>query len=155
TPNALHEEIFYTVARAGHLVGGPDHHIRRERCPGHEIILCLRGRGFVAVGGRRPSVRPGQLGWINCHRPPEHGAVASDPWEVYWIRIDGPRLDRIAEMLAVAENPVFVGFDSAAAAPVYREIFALIQDHRADTPAAIHAAIARLIALAFQCRQGQ
>src|SRR3989442_15925057 len=93
TPNPLHEELFYTVARAGHLVGGPEHRIQRDHCPGHEIILCLRGSGFVLVGGRRHLVRPKQLVWINCHRPHEHGAIASDPWEVYWIRVEGPRLD--------------------------------------------------------------
>lgn len=155
TPNALHEDLFYTVARAGHLVGGPDHHIQRDHYPGHEIILCLHGRGYVAVGGRRHPVRAGQLVWVNCHRPHEHGAVESNPWELYWIRVEGPRLDRIAEALGVAEAPVFVGFDFAAADPIYREIFTLLKEPRADAPALIHAAIARLIALCFTCRQQQ
>jgi AraC-like DNA-binding protein len=155
TPSPLHEELFYTVVRAGHLVGGADHHIQRDHYPGHEIILCLRGTGFATIGGRRHPVRAGQLVWVNCHRPHEHGAIPGDPWELYWIRIGGPRLDRIGEALGVAEAPVFVGFDSSAAGLLFQEIFALMQDRPANTPALVHASIARLIALAFSCRQRQ
>ena len=155
TPSPLHEEIFYTVVRAGHLIGGPDHHIRREHYPGHEIILCLRGRGFIAVAGRRHPVEAGQLVWANCHRPHEHGAVAGDPWELYWVRIEGPRLSRVAEVLEVESAPVFVEFDCEAAAAIYREIFALMEDRRPEAPALIHAATARLLALAFASRLRQ
>ncbi len=155
TPSPLHTEIFYTVVRAGHLLGGPDHHIQRDHYPGHEIILCLRGRGFTSVGARRHQVRAKQLVWTHCHRPHEHGALASDPWELFWIRIEGPRLDRIAEVLNVAEAPVFVGFDFPQAVLLYRELFALVTEQRAEAPALIHATLARLIALLFTCRQGQ
>jgi len=155
TPNPLHAELFYTVVRAGHLVGGPDHYIQRDHYPGHEIILCLRGRGFTSVNGRRHPVRARQLVWTNCHRPHEHGASADDPWELLWMRIEGPRLDRLAEVLGVAEAPVFVGFDSTLAASLYREIFALVQEQKREAPALIHAALARLIAIIYTARQGQ
>ena len=47
TPSPQHQDVFYTVPRAGHLVGGADHHVRRDHFPGHELILCLRGRGWA------------------------------------------------------------------------------------------------------------
>ncbi len=153
TPSPLHEEIFYTVVRAGHLIGGPDHHIRREHYPGHELILCLRGRGYTRVGGRQHPVGPGQLAWVDCHRPHEHGALARDPWELYWMRIEGPRLSRVAEVLELESVPVFVEFDATAAGVIYGDVFALMEDPRPEAPALIHAAIARLIALAFASRQ--
>ena len=155
TPSPLHEEIFYTVLRAGHLIGGPEHHIQRDHYPGHEIILCLRGRGYCAIGGRRHPVAAGQLVWADCHRPHEHGAVAADPWELYWLRMEGPRLSRVAEVLEVESQPVFVGFDSDAAALIYRQIFALMEDRSPEAPARIHAAAAQLVALAFASRQRQ
>jgi AraC-like DNA-binding protein len=155
TPSALHEEIFYTVVRAGHLIGGPDHYIHREHYPGHELILCIRGRGDVSIRGRRHPVAAGQLAWVACHRPHEHGADPRDPWELYWIRVDGPRLSRIAEVLDVESNPVFVECDFDSAALAYREIFDLMEGSRPDAPALIHAAAARLIALAFASRQRQ
>lgn len=153
TPSPQHQEVFYTVPRAGHLVGGPEHHVRRDHFPGHELILCLRGRGWVQIGGRRHDVRPGQIGWINCHHPHEHGADPRAPWEVYWIRMEGPKLARLAELLDVENAPVIVGFDSAAAAPIFREIFATLASDVPEAPALIHASVARLIALAFAARQ--
>jgi AraC-like DNA-binding protein len=153
TPNPVHQEVFYTVPRAGHLVGGADHHIRRDHFPGHELILCLSGKGFVRVAGRTHRVEPGTFVWVNCHHPHEHGAVKSDPWEVYWVRIEGPRLARIWEILAAGPAPVFADFDHVAAEQVYREIFRLLSSDDPEAPALLHAAVARLVALAFSSRQ--
>ncbi len=155
TPSSLDQELFYTVPRAGHMVGGPDHHIRRDHFPGHELILCVRGRGFVRVQGHSHPVAAGQLVWVDCHQPHEHGAQAEDPWEVYWVRAEGLVLPRMAQVLKVGVSPVFAGFDDAAAAPIFREVFTLMKDDGARTAPLIHAAIARLVALAFVCRQAQ
>jgi AraC-like DNA-binding protein len=155
TPNAAHQDVFYTVPRAGHLVGGADHHIHREHYPGHELILCLRGHGFVRVHGRKHAVRPGDFAWINCHHPHEHGAEKSDPWEVLWVRVEGPGLARMCSILSVGNAPVFTGIDRRAAERLYREIFSLIQMDTADSPPRIHAAVARLIALAFIAHKAQ
>lgn len=152
TPNPVHQDVFYTVPRAGHLIGGPDHLIRRNHFPGHELILCLQGQGYVRVAGNIHSVKSGQLVWINCHHPHEHGAVKEDPWEVYWVRIEGPRLARMCDILSVTEAPVFLGFDLPAAKPLYEEIFRLMPDNAPEAPALIHAAVGQLIALAFCAR---
>jgi hypothetical protein len=49
-------------------------------------------------------VRRGDLVWINCHHPHEHGAVQDDPWEVYWIRAEGPRLAKLSDLLGVRDT---------------------------------------------------
>lgn len=152
TPSPLHQDVFYTVPRAGHLIAGPEHHIRRDHFPGHELILCLRGSGWARIAGRTHRVKRSEFVWINCHRPHEHGADRSDPWEVYWIRIEGPRLERMCNILSVAANPVFTGFDRAGAEPLFREIFGLIAGNAPEATALIHAAVGRLIALAFCAR---
>jgi AraC-like DNA-binding protein len=153
TPQPAHPEVFYTVPRAGHLLGGKDHHILRKHFPGHELIFCLRGRGFVRIAGRTHQVAAGQFVWINCHHPHEHGAIAEDPWEVYWVRIEGPRLAQVYELLGARVAPVFTEFDTAPAELIYRDIFQLMSGDAPDAPAFIHAAVARLVALAFAARQ--
>ena len=155
TPNPAHQDIFYTVPRAGHLVGGSDHHIQREHFPGHELLLCLRGRGFVRVHGRRHPVQAGDFAWINCHHPHEHGAEKDDPWEVLWVRIEGPGLAKMCAILSVPSAPVFPGFNLRSAEPLCREIFTLMQGDAPDAPPRIHAAVARLVALAFIARTRQ
>lgn len=153
TPNPAHRDIFYTVLRAGHLVGGPDHHIRRDHFPGHELLLSLKGRGFVRVGGREHAVREGEFVWINCHHPHEHGAAKEDPWELYWLRIEGPRLSQMCDILSIIASPVFEHLDHHTAATSYEHIFRLIRSNAPEAPALIHAEVARLIALAFVARQ--
>jgi AraC family transcriptional regulator, arabinose operon regulatory protein len=155
TPNAVHQDVFYTVPRAGHLIGGTEHHVQREHFPGHELILCLRGRGFVRVQGRRHAVEAGQFVWVNCHHPHEHGADGRDPWEVLWVRVEGPRLARICSILSADSAPVFAGFNRRAAEPRYREVFELMASDAPEAAALIHATVARLIALAFVARQRQ
>lgn len=152
-PNTEYQDILYTVARAGHLIRDPEHHIQRDHFPGHELILCLEGQGFVRVQGVRHSVRAGDLVWVNCHHPHEHGAIPEDPWEVFWVRIEGPRLEQICTILGTENRPVFKDFDITAAIAAYREIFSLMEEDVPDSAPLIHATIARLIALAFCARR--
>ena len=144
TASPAHQEVFYTVPRAGHMIGGPDHRIRREHFPGHELIYCLKGAGYVRIEGVTHRVGPGELAWVNCHRPHEHGAVKADPWEVLWIRVEGPRLDRMCTMLSASADPVFRVPDPSA---VYQEIFALLASGAPDAAPLLHAAVARLLAV--------
>ena len=153
TPSPAHRDVFYTVARAGHLIAGPEHHIERDHFPGHELILCLKGRGWVRVRGRRFAVESGDLVWVNCHQPHEYGAEKNQPWEVLWARIEGPRLEQVCSILSVAEGPVFKGIDAAATDALFRELFELVASSSPEAPALIHATLARLLALAFCARQ--
>ena len=153
TPNAAHQQVFYTVPRAGHLVGGTDHHVQRDHFPGHELIWCLAGKGWVQLQGKVHGVTAGELVWINCAKPHSHWADTADPWEVYWLRIEGPRLETISQMLGTDSNPVFSGCPTDSPL-VYPEVFQRMQSRSPESPALIHAAVARLLAAAFCARAG-
>lgn len=153
TPNPAHQAVFYTVPRAGHLLAGPEHHIQRDHYPGHELILCLRGKGWTRIAGRTHQVRRGDLVWINCHHPHEHGAVKDDPWEVYWIRAEGPRLAQLAELLGVRATPVITGLDLRRAVPLFKELFRVISSDAPEASALTHALVAQLLAQAYCARQ--
>lgn len=150
TVNPVHQEVFYTVPRAGHMIGDVDHHIRREHFPGHELIYCLKGAGWVRVEGVTHRVSPGELAWINCHHPHEHGALAEAPWEVVWVRVEGPRLEQMCTMLSAAANPVIAIPDPSA---IYREIFGLLESDEPESAPMLHAAVARLLAVICAARQ--
>ena len=55
--------------------------------------------------------------WVNCHHPHEHGAVPEDPWEVYWVRVEGPRLEQMCGLLS---GPVGRGVAREAVEPGYQ-----------------------------------
>ncbi|MCP5557024.1 MAG: AraC family transcriptional regulator [Verrucomicrobiaceae bacterium] len=152
TPADWQRDLFYSAVRAGHLAAGPEHRIERETYPGHELILCLEGRGWVQVLGRRHQVGKGQLLWVNCHHPHAYGAVARNPWELYWLRIEGRPLDRTAELLSVGSQPVFGGSDLDRLKSEFERIFELMVGPRPSDAAGINAAIAEIIGIAFESR---
>jgi AraC-like DNA-binding protein len=152
TPADWQRDLFYSVVRAGHLKGGTDHRIQRETYPGHELILCLRGRGWVQIAGKRHDVAPQELVWVNCHHPHAYGAVSKDPWELYWVRVEGRALDRLAQLLEVRSMPVLGGFDAAGAAVEFERSFQYLDGNRPCDAANVNAAIAAIIAKAFDAR---
>lgn len=151
TPSDLARDAFYTSVRAGHLIAGPEHRIERDRYPGHELILCLRGRGHARLRGRVGVINTGQLLWVNCHHPHAYWAEAGQPWEVYWARVDGPRLDRLEQHLFGGGFPV-MNADLKRLGPVFRRVFQQMQSLKPDAEARLHAEVARLLALVFQGR---
>lgn len=152
TPADWQRDLFYTVVRAGHLTAGADHVIERETYPGHELILCLAGRGWARIAGRRHEIGPGQLLWVNCHHAHAYGSVAADPWEVLWVRAEGRSLDRLAAMLQAKSQPVIDRIDVAAAKPAFERVFRHMSGTRPGDAASSDAAIAEIISLAFRSR---
>ncbi|MBL8210402.1 MAG: AraC family transcriptional regulator [Bryobacterales bacterium] len=153
TPSALHSEIFYTVLRAGHLRAAAGYGVKRDHFPGYELIYCLRGNAFVKVAGVRHEVSEGDLVLFNCHHPHEHGTGEQDPWEAYWVRIEGPKLERMCSILSVEQAPVVSGIAENAVIACYQTIFKLLQLGEGEAAPLVHAEVARLLALACCARQ--
>jgi len=154
TPSGLSQRLFHTVLRAGHLETAPDYAVERLSYPGHDLLLCLRGRGFVRVGGKTFPVAAGQLAWIDCRAPHAHWPDGDAPWELYWLRADGKQTRACAQALKVGEQPVFDLHNSKEAAKIFEHIFTLLGQRPLALDAALHAAMANLIALLFAARLG-
>ncbi|MBL9133082.1 MAG: AraC family transcriptional regulator [Verrucomicrobiaceae bacterium] len=152
TPADWQRDLFYSVVRAGHLKAGIDHRIERETYPGHELILCLGGRGWLRIAGKKHDVSAGQLVWVNCHHPHAYGAVSRDPWELYWMRIEGRSLDRISELLQIRSQPVFDKLNARAAALEFERAFDTMTGTRPSDAALASAAVSAIIGITFDAR---
>ncbi len=119
TPTDASREVFYCVLRAGHLIAGLDYRQVHPNYPGHKLLLCLMGHGFIRVTGRTWPVGPGQVAWIFNHHENAHWPAEGSPWEMYWIRVEGPKLDQIYKTLAASGSPVFTRVDAAGAAAIF------------------------------------
>lgn len=155
TPADWQRDLFYSAVRAGHLRAGADHHIERETYSGHEFILCLAGKGWAQIGGRRHEVGADQLLWVNCHHPHCYGAQPQDPWEVLWIRAEGRPLDRLAQLLEVQWRPVIEDFNSRAASLEFERVFQHMEGGRPSDAARVNASVTAIISLAFDSRLSQ
>ncbi|MFZ4767326.1 MAG: AraC family transcriptional regulator [Roseimicrobium sp.] len=152
TERELLRPALYHTVRAGHLLADGQHHVERETLAGHELVYCLRGAGSVRVGGRSHRVKAGALYWVSCWHPHAYWADAADPWELFWMRIDGPGLDALASVLRLHDLPVFPQLDDAAVQACYGEVFAIFEAPSPASPAKMHAVIARLLALLYENR---
>lgn len=152
TPTEGSREIFYCVFRAGHLIAGLDYKRVHPNYPGHKLLLCLKGEGFVEVNGRTWPVGPGQIAWIYNHHTNKHWPAEGSPWEMLWIRVDGPHMDRIYQTLTASGSPVFAGIDRETSEAIFKRIFRIMRQRSIAMEASLHAEVATLMRELFAAR---
>jgi len=152
TPTDAGREVFYCVLRAGHLIAGVDYRQVHPNYPGHKLLLCLKGHGFIRVTGRTWPVGPGHVAWIFNHFENAHWPEEGSPWEMYWIRVEGPKMDQIYKTLTASGSPVFTRLEPSKAAAIFRRIFRIMKRRSIAMEAALHAEVAGLITLLFEAR---
>lgn len=152
TPTDASREVFYCVLRAGHLIAGLDYKQVHPNYPGHKLLLCLKGHGFIRVNERMWPVGPGHVAWIFNHHENAHWPVEGSPWEMYWIRVEGPKMDQIYKTLTASGSPVFVRVEAARAAAIFRRVFRIMKRRSIAMEAALHAEVAALLTLLFEAR---
>jgi AraC-like DNA-binding protein len=153
TPSELAHDLFLTALRAGHVRAGSDYRVERRVCCGHDLLFCLRGRGYVMTGGRTFPVTAGQLAWINGHHPHAHWADAAEPWELLWARMDGPTLDTVIRVLRIAECPVFDLPRPPQVLRSFRRILGFMGKTSAVLEPLLHAELTAIVAALFEARQ--
>jgi len=146
TPADFNRRVFYSILRAGHLIGGPDHQISRDRYRGHEILYCVKGRGKVRIKDRWLSLEGGEIIWIDCSSSHAYLADENDPWELYWIRFEGPQVDMIYTILSSDPRIRLPQETVPVIEAIFERIFSLLQPARSDCAAWVHVEMARLIA---------
>jgi AraC-like DNA-binding protein len=152
TPTEGSREIFYCVLRAGHLIAGQDYRKVHPNYPGHKLLLCLRGKGHILVNGKTFAVEPGQVGWIYNHHTNAHWPEDYSPWEMLWIRVDGPHMDQIYKTLTASGTPVFAGVNRRSCEAIFRRILRIMEKRPMAMEAALHSEVAALIKQLFESR---
>jgi AraC-like DNA-binding protein len=91
-PDARWDGAVVRVPRAGHVICGPEYTVARAASPGYDLLFCTSGRGRILTGGRSITVDAGSFAAIDGQSTHGHAADPSDPWTLYWLRIDGPQV---------------------------------------------------------------
>lgn len=152
TPTDSGRELFYCVLRAGHLIAGEDYRKVHPNYPGHKLLFCLKGEGFVRVHGRDWKVSEGDLAWIFNDNDNAHWPVEGSPWEILWVRVEGPHMSSIYRVLTTVGSPVFGGVDGTRAAAAFKRILRTLVKRPIAMEAGIHAEVAGIINLLFASR---
>ena len=151
TPGGESSRLFHTVLRAGHMQASPEYRVERTSYPGHDLLYCVAGAGWVRCADKVFAVSPGQLAWIDGRQPHAHWADPQKPWELLWLRIDGRPSRLFSEALHVREAPLFAVPDDTRNS--FATIFALLGERSLTVDAGLHAAISVLMARLFESLQ--
>jgi len=152
TPTEASRDIFYCVLRAGHLIAGLDYAKVHPNYPGHKLLLCLKGKGHVKVNDRTWPVNEGEIAWIFNHHANSHWPEEGSPWEMLWIRVDGPHMERMYQMLTSTGSPVFSGINARTSAAIFQRIFRVMETRPIAMEVTIHAEVGQLIRELFKTR---
>jgi len=151
TPSDFAQSTFLHVLRAGHLKAAADYRVDRRFCAGHDLIYCVKGRGYIRIEGRDHAVGESEALWIDGRSPHVHWAAASDPWEVLWLRADGHALTGSAEALHVVRQPVFAVGPRAASR--FQAVLRHLQTQPLALDALLHADVSAILGLLFEQRR--
>ena len=152
TPAEWQRDLFYSAVRGGQLKAGSEHRIQRETYPGHEFIFCTAGQGWIQVNGKRHEVSADELIWVNCHHPHAYGANSNQPWELYWIRVEGRPLEKLAQLLEIKSQPVIRKIEPALTQQEFERILQRMSGTRPSDAGIINASVTAIISLVFNAR---
>lgn len=80
---------------SGHQVDRP------EGYPAHVILLCVAGKGLIRTEEEETPLQSGDVVWVPPHTSHGYGADPEDPWRVYWVHVEGIRVDAWWNWLSV------------------------------------------------------
>lgn len=154
TPRPGWTDAAYSVLRAGHVMAAPDSALSRERHIGQDILFCVSGKGFVRSAGREVAVGKHQLAWLANEAPHGHRSDAEDPWELMWLRLDGPAAPMMRGSI-FGENDLFM----TPAAPDrigiwFQRLFAILEHRDPTLDFELNHMIGGLVAMLAETGQG-
>ncbi|WP_198654885.1 AraC family transcriptional regulator [Albibacillus kandeliae] len=136
-----------TILRSGWLDASPNRGIRRESCPGDDVLYCLSGRGTVETCGMSFEVAPGELVWIDGTTPHAHSADTVAPWSVMWFRLAGNDTAALRRRFFGSGRPRLKIAHASELIGWFQHLFDTMGSRGIDTDVHLHAAVARFLQL--------
>jgi AraC-like DNA-binding protein len=142
--------IFNVVLRSGHFrVDGSDR-IERRGVSEHELLYCLSGSGDVFSGKKRFRVEPFHLAWLSGFGA--HWEERGLPWEVLWMRVDGPQVEQAWKLLAVRDRPIFDRLPPEQTKKLFSQVNHLLTEGGSVTDVMLNCHIAELLGYLVESR---
>ncbi len=135
------------ILRAGWLDAAPGGGIRRETCPGDDVLYCVSGHGRIDVCGRRFAVAPGEMAWIAGDGPHGHVADSKSPWSVMWFRMQTPDTPALRRRLLMSDTPVIAVGEAAQLVAWFENLFDTMAAPGDDIDLRLNAAVGEFLML--------
>ncbi|MCX5515412.1 AraC family transcriptional regulator [Kaistia algarum] len=117
----------YSVLRAGHLQAVANASLSRGRHAGQDVLFCVAGAGEIDSAGRRFAVKGGQVAWLANEAAHGHRADPESPWELLWLRLDGPAAASVRISIFGENEHVRDAADAERLAAWFQRLFAALE----------------------------
>ena len=122
--------LWWHVHDLAHQTCGSDWGCSRKFYPGHQIMFMLTGRGHGTYGSSTWTAKMQDAVLMDLRTPHTYYSDPTDPWEMLWIRFDGPGLSEIFSRLIEAAGSPVIPFASLSRVNAdFDAIFTLLSDH--------------------------
>lgn len=99
--------MWWYVHDGAHWKCDPAYGCKRTSYPGFQFMFMVAGSGTGGYQGKAWSAKKGAVVLMDLRQPHWYWAAADDPWEMYWLRFDGPGIAAIVDnILDAAGSPV-------------------------------------------------
>ena len=112
---------------AGYHTGGSGNPIVRAAYPGFQLQFVVGGEGRGIYRRHTFRVRKGQALCLDLQLPHRYEADEVHPWQVYWVRFEGPGCRSIYETLDRSGGPVFPFASEARVRQLFRDLFGILR----------------------------
>jgi len=116
---------------AGYHIGGAGAPIKRDNYPGFQLQFVVAGEGQGLYHDRTFKVGKGEAVCLDLRFPHSYVATTGRPWQVYWVRFEGPGCRGIFEAFDRAGGPVLPYKSIANVRRLFRKLFACLRSRPA------------------------
>jgi len=140
--------LWWYVHNAAHLKTEAGWGCKRQSFFGHQIMFLKSGHGGCTYQGQTCRAGPGQAVFMNLHHPHDYWTDADDPWEMHYVRFDGPGVPQIyAALMATARSPVMTYASIPAMEQHFTQLYQLLKQQPPGFDAWVWHHLTGLIAL--------
>ncbi len=150
--SAQTRDLYWHATDAAHWTTGPRFGCVREGFPGHQLMFIVGGSGSGPYLGESWRARAGQAVLMDLRLPHEYHSDPEDPWEMYWVIVDGPDIDAHFQAITLGEGAVVPFASRPGIARTFSRLFAAMQGQRPGHAAWVHHHLTALFADLLEAR---
>lgn len=144
--------VWWYVLNGAHWRCAPDYGCRNRRFFGHQVMYMVRGWGEGEYRGERFRAGPGAAVLMDLADVHGYRSDPKDPWEMFWVRFDGPGVHAAFEsLLRAGRSCVLPVADNARMRRDFGALFRLLGKQAPGREAWV---AARLVALLANVQEG-
>lgn len=150
--SAAARQVWWHVLNGAHWQCAPPYGCRNRRYFAHQVMYMVKGWGEGEYRGERFRAGPGTAVLMDLSEVHSYRCDPDDPWEMMWVRLDGPGVHAAFETLLRAWRSCVLPV--ADDARIRRDFRALFRQVETQAPGREAWAASRLMALLANIQEG-